>query len=175
MKWNPRSESLAPLGELELGFQVLHAPVALDAVTGPAQELQILQVIGAALCSGDDVIDFQVSRLEVGIAPGAVSSLDAVECLSVRSRDRERPEIRPAQNVLSVDDLAPQALACLRYGIRPTPQPWSRRQFRSNFYQGPRRPHMLWRIHRTGPAPYRPRSELARMIRFKRAMGFCVG
>ena len=164
-----------PLGELELGFQVLHAPVALDAVTGPAQELQILQVIGAALCSGDDVIDFQVSRLEVGIAPGAVSSLDAVECLSVRSRDRERPR-RSVRRRTSFLWTISRHRPCLS-SIRDTTNSAALVETSIPVQFLPRSSaatHVV--AHpQNGSSTISPSFELARMIRFKRAMGFCVG
>jgi len=68
-----------------LDAQVLHAAVALDAVAGAAQQLQVLDVVGPAFAPGDDVVDLEVAGLEVLATPGAVAGLLAVERLRVRA------------------------------------------------------------------------------------------
>ncbi len=83
--------------ESQLAPQVLHSPLALLAVTRPAQKLQIVQVVSPALHPCDDVIYLQVASFEVLTATGAVAAL-----LSVQSRPILRAAGRyvlPALNV----------------------------------------------------------------------------
>ena len=46
--------------DLELAAQVRHAAATLSAVAVAAQQVQIVQVVGAALAPGDDMVGFQV-------------------------------------------------------------------------------------------------------------------
>jgi hypothetical protein len=55
--------SVTVLGEF--GEQVGHVAVALDTVTVPAEQLEIVQVMGAALAAGHEVVYFEVAELEV--------------------------------------------------------------------------------------------------------------
>ena len=48
---------------------------ALHAVAGSAQQLQVVEVVVSAFGAGDDVIDFEVSEVEVLFAAGAVTFL----------------------------------------------------------------------------------------------------
>jgi len=63
---------------LQLDAQVLHAAIALDAIAVAAEQLQIAQMIRAALGAWHYMVDFQVARLEVCAAAFAVAGLLAV-------------------------------------------------------------------------------------------------
>lgn len=85
--------------------------VALDAVARATQHLQIVDVIGAALGDGDDVVDFEVAFLEVRAAAGAVATLLAVEPVAVGGAvvGRERAEVGAAGGVGAMHDVAEQS------------------------------------------------------------------
>jgi hypothetical protein len=59
--------------------QVLHAPVALDRVAVAAEQLQVAEVVRAALRPRYDMVYRQVPRLEVRLAARAVAFLLVVE------------------------------------------------------------------------------------------------
>lgn len=88
--------------QLKLHAQILHAPVALDAVAGAAQQLQVADVIGAALGLPDDVVHLQVPGLEVRPAARAVAVLLPVECLDVRAVRQELAQVRALWDVGAV-------------------------------------------------------------------------
>ncbi len=97
----PRTGAPHPFGcsgcsgaELKLRSQVGHAPVALRPVAVTAQELEILEVIRAALCLGNDVIDFEVLGLEVFSAARAGPALLSVQGHLVDLRVRKLAEVR---------------------------------------------------------------------------------
>ncbi len=82
--------------------QILHAPVAFDAVAGRAEKLEVVNVVGPAFRPADDVVDFEVPRLEVGRAARTVPRLLAVETLRVASVGRKIAEVCARRNVRPV-------------------------------------------------------------------------
>ena len=91
--------------ELKLDAQVLHASVSLDAVAVAAEKLEVFQVVGSALATRDDVIDFKVSCLEVLGATRAVAFLNAVEREPVRSVGWEMAQVGTHGNVRAGRDV----------------------------------------------------------------------
>ena len=68
---------------MKLRPQILHAPVALDPVAASAQKLEVVDMIGAALLPGDDVIDQAGSgilRLILNLRPSS-----GAQCSQTRS------------------------------------------------------------------------------------------
>ena len=83
----------------KLGAEVLHTSVSLDAIAGPAEQLKVLDMVRPALGLGDDMVDLQVSDLEVRPTPSAVSCLIAVERPEMRPGGWQGPDVRPARVV----------------------------------------------------------------------------
>lgn len=95
--------------QLQLHAQILHAPVALDPVAGTAQQLQVFDMIRPALAPADDVIDFQVTRLEVRPAAVAMAALFPIEGLRVGAVRRKSAQVRALRYVGAVDAFVEQA------------------------------------------------------------------
>ena len=99
-------------GESALHAQVFHPTIALHSVAAPAEELEVREVVGATPASRDDVIHFEVARLEVLPATSAEAALLAVERLAVLAGvvARKRAEVRAFGGVRPVRDIAPESL-----------------------------------------------------------------
>lgn len=64
-----------------------HSSIALDVVAQTAKQLQVLDVIRAALAARNDMVNFKMARLEVLVATRAVAGLFAVQRLRVCAGD----------------------------------------------------------------------------------------
>ena len=95
--------------QLKLNAQIFHAPVALDAVAGAAQELQVVNMVRSSLASGDDVIHFKMLRLKVLRASSAVAVLFPVDRSSVRPVRRELAQVGALWDVSTVHALVEQS------------------------------------------------------------------
>ena len=85
--------------QLELDPQVLHAAVALDPVARSAQQLQVVDMVGAAAGPRDDVVHFQVASLEVLTATGAITRLDPIQRLPMCARRWQLSEVRSLRGI----------------------------------------------------------------------------
>ena len=66
------SDSLESI-QIQLHPQILHSPIAFDAITRAAQQLQILDMVGPSLTAWDDVVNLQMPRIKVMPAALAIA------------------------------------------------------------------------------------------------------
>ena len=77
-----------PLREPQPGHQLLVWCVILQLVAGMTEQLEIGNITASALRPWDHMIDGQISRLEVVVASGAISTLPSVQDLMVHTLPR---------------------------------------------------------------------------------------
>ena len=73
--------------------------VPFHAVAGPAEQLQILDVIGTAITARDNMVHREVPKREDGSTAVTVALLLPKELMFVRPVVREHPKIRAPWNV----------------------------------------------------------------------------
>ena len=83
-------------------------PVALHRVARAAQELQVIEVIRAALTLWHHVVHCEVAKLEGHATPPAPALLLPEQLMLVRSVARELPKVRSLRDVVSVVNLVEQ-------------------------------------------------------------------
>ena len=83
--------------------QVLLRPVALDPIAVAAEQLQVLDVVGAAVGLRDDVVNLQVAELEGGAAAVAPAFLLAKEDVLVLAIGTGRVDVGAVRVVDEAD------------------------------------------------------------------------
>ena len=90
----------------EAGYQVFLGAVAFDAVAVGAEELEVFEVVGAAVGAGDDVVDLQDAEGELAAAAVAAAFLLAEEDVFVLAVGDGRVDVGATGNVGAGGDQA---------------------------------------------------------------------
>ena len=94
---------------LSLMISSAWVPVPLARLTSAAEELEVVDVVGAALGLGNDVVDLEVAEVEHDPAAGAVALLLAVELVLMRPVVGQLAQVGPVGDIGLVVDLGEHA------------------------------------------------------------------